>query len=370
MAVPGVLTRVPFVDLEPVNAPVRAEILDEVAELARAGSFVNGPAVAEFERAFAGFCGSARCVGVSSGIDALRLALEAAGLESGDDVAVPAQTFAATFAAVTQAGGTPVPVDVTESDYCLDPRGVPESARFLVPVHLYGQMADVSTLRELAGSRGALIVEDACQAPGAARDGLRAGTVGVAGAFSFYPSKNLGAWGDAGAVVTDDEGVAERVRRLREHGQTSKYRHETPGYTARLDTVQAIVLQHRLEGLVDQNRRRSAAASYYSETLSGLGDLHLPPVPDGSDPVWHLYVVRTRQRDGLRELLAERGIHTGLHYPEPPHLSPAFAPLGYARGDFPVAEALAAEGLSLPLFAGISEEQLEAVCSGVGDYFG
>jgi dTDP-4-amino-4,6-dideoxygalactose transaminase len=363
-------TMVPFVDLEPIHAQLKAAILDEIAELIDTGAFVNGPQIAAFEEAFAAYCGSSHCVGVSSGIDALRLALEAGGIEQGDEVIVPAHTFVATFAAVTQVGGRPVPVDVSEDDYCLDPARVGGSARFLMPVHLYGQMADMQVLEKIAVEAEMTIVEDACQAHGASRDGWTAGTVGAAGAFSFYPSKNLGAMGDAGALITDDAEIAERARILREHGQTAKYHHEAVGYTARLDTLQAIVLLHKLELLDEWIEQRRAAARFYTETLAGVGDLRLPSVARGSEPAWHLYVVRTEDPSSLGAYLAGHGIGTGRHYPEPPHLSPAFSSLGYARGDFPVAEAIAEEGLSVPLFPGITEEQLDAVAAAIVAYFG
>jgi dTDP-4-amino-4,6-dideoxygalactose transaminase len=224
-------------------------------------------------------------------------------------------------------------------------------------------------LSRIAEGHGVQIIEDACQAHGAQRDGLRPGDVGRAAAFSFYPSKNLGAMGDAGALVTDDEELASRVSALRVHGETSKYHHEYVGYTARLDTVQAIVLSEKLPLLEGWNRQRRAAARFYGEALSGIDGLLLPTEPEGSESVWHLYVVRVSDPVRLAAFLADRGIHTGRHYPEPVHLSPAYRNLGYAPGDFPVAETLAREGLSLPLYPGITEAQLESVCQRIVDYF-
>jgi dTDP-4-amino-4,6-dideoxygalactose transaminase len=236
-------------------------------------------------------------------------------------------------------------------------------------VHLYGQMADMQALRALADRRGLAIVEDACQAHGAQRDGLRAGAGGLAAAFSFYPGKNLGAFGDAGALVTDDEELARRAIVLREHGQSAKYVHDVEGYTARLDSIQALVLLRKLALLDTWNEERRAAAAIYDAGLDGVGDLLLPPVARASDPVWHLYVVRTADPDGLALHLRERGVGTGRHYPHPPHLSPAYESLGHGPGSFPVAEALAAECLSLPIFPGIGEERLAAVVAAVADYF-
>jgi dTDP-4-amino-4,6-dideoxygalactose transaminase len=365
--------RVPFVDLGPSHAPVAEAIVDEISELVQAGAFTNGPQVAAFERAFADYCGVEHCVGLASGLDALRLALIAGGIERGDEVLVPADTFIATFEAVSQAGGVPVPVEVSEEDYNLDPAAVEAAitprTRFLLPVHLYGQVSDMRALGEIAERHGLFVLEDACQAHGATRDGVRAGAAGHAAAFSFYPSKNLGAFGDAGALVTNDESLAESMRALREHGQRAKYRHDLEGYTARLDTIQAIVLSHKLPLLDGWNEDRRAQARYYSEALDGVGDLRLPRIAADSQPVWHLYVIRTAEPPRLAEFLQERGVATGRHYPEPPHLSKAYAHLGHREGGFPVAEAIGRECLSLPVFPGLREEQLEAVVSGVEAYF-
>jgi len=364
---------VPFLDLGPSHRVVKDDILADVADLIDSNRFINGPQVAEFETRWADYCGTRRCVGLASGLDALRLGLIAAGIEAGDEVLVPANTFAATFEAVTQAGGRPVPVDATWDDYNLDfdaaADAVTSRTRFVMPVHLYGQCCDLRALGRFAARHRLAILEDACQAHGATRDGLRAGTAGRAAAFSFYPGKNLGAMGDAGALVTDDEEVADRMVALREHGQRAKYRHDFEGYTARLDTLQAIVLSHKLRHLDDWNAERRALAAAYSERLAGVGDLSLPQVPAGSDPVWHLYVVRTEQPERLAEFLAERGIGTGRHYPEPPHLSRAYEWLGYAPGSFPVTEQMAGEILSLPIFPGMTAEDLDTATDAIRDYF-
>jgi dTDP-4-amino-4,6-dideoxygalactose transaminase len=366
-------TRVPFVDLSTVNLPVRDRIIADVAALLERGNFVGGAEVEAFEAAFAAYVGTRRCVGTSSGLDALRLGLLAAGLEPGDEVLVPANTFVATFEAVVQAGGVPVPVEVSELDYNLDvaaaSAAVTPRTRFLLPVHLYGQMADMRALVALAERHGLRIVEDACQAHGASRDGIRAGTAGIAAAFSFYPAKNLGAAGDAGALVTDDPSLADAVHALRQHGEVEKYRSTRPGYTARLDSIQAIVLGHKLPLLDAWNAQRAEAADVYERELVGVGDLRLPPRPAGSDPVWHLYVVRTAERGALAGHLAERGIDTGRHYPQPAHLSEAFAGIAAGPGSFPVTEALAEELLSLPMFPGIDAEQLETVVAAVRGFF-
>jgi dTDP-4-amino-4,6-dideoxygalactose transaminase len=364
---------VPFFDLRPSHAPIKQLLIEDVARIVEAGTFLNGPDVSRLEAAFAAYCGTATCIGVASGLDALRLGLIAAGMRRGDEVIVPATTFVATFEAVGQAGAIPVPVDVSMADLNLDvaaaAAAVTPATRALLPVHLYGQMADMHGLRLLAARHDLKIVEDACQAHGAERDGLRAGAAGDAAAFSFYPGKNLGAMGDAGALVTDDLELAKIARALREHGQYVKYEHALEGYTARLDTIQAAVLLRKLPLLDEWNRARAAAAELYCELLTGVGDLHLPPVPPGSHPVWHLFTVRTARREELSSYLGEAGIGTGRHYPCPPHLSPAYAHLGYARGAFPVSEAIADESLSLPLYPGISARQIEAVCSVVEAFF-
>jgi len=364
---------VPFLDLSYMHAPLKSGLLADIGDLLDSGAFINGPQVARFEREFASYCDTEHCVGVASGLDALRLGLLALGLAPGDEVVVPAMTFVATLEAVTQAGGRPVVVDISSSDYCLDvpatASAIGEHTRAIMPVDLYGQMADMHGLRRLADERSLYLLEDACQAHGAERDGIRAGAGADAAAFSFYPGKNLGAAGDAGALVTRDDTTAEHVRALREHGQTAKYVHRYEGYTGRLDSIQAIMLSHKLPLLDGWNAERRAAAGFYSERLEGVGDLTLPPVPGASSPVWHLYVVRTADPDGLADFLRTRSIGTGRHYPEPVHLTGAYAHLGHGPGDFPVAEALAREGLSLPIFPGITEARLEAVVEGVRGFF-
>ena len=360
---------VPFVDLAPTHAPFSDELLQDLADLIETGTFVNGPAVGRFEDAFAPVVGAAHCVGMSSGLDALRIGLIAAGLGPGEEVIVPAMTFVATLEAVTQAGGLPVVADIQEADYCLDPdasaASVSDRTRFVLPVHLYGQLADVRRL----GSLGVPLVEDACQAVGASRDGLRAGGAGLAAAFSFYPTKNLGAFGDAGGLTTSDDDLAGRAIALREHGQRRKYDHDAIGYTARLDTFQAMVLLRKLPLVEQWNDERRRIAQRYLEALEEVGDLRLPPVAAGSEPVWHLFVIRTDDPASLSRHLADHGVQTGRHYPVPVHLTEAYAHLGYRAEAFPVAEALARECLSLPIFPGMEAEQLEHVISSVEAFF-
>jgi len=366
-------TAVPFLDLQPAHAPLKAALLEEISELLESGQFTNGAQVRAFEAEFASFCGTAHCIGTGSGLDALRFSLLAAGIERGAEAIVPANTFVATLEAVSQAGAVPVPVDVSEADYNLDPAAVEHAisqrTQAIVPVHLYGQMADMRLVLAIADRHDLVVLEDACQAHGAERDGIRAGTAGRAAAFSFYPAKNLGAIGDAGALVTDDAELARVARMLREHGEESKYSHRIEGYTSRLDTIQALVLLHKLRRLAGWNTERRELAAAYRERLDGVGDLRLPPVPAGSEPVWHLFVVRTAEPERLQRHLAERGIGTGRHYPKPVHFTGAYASLGYGAGSFPVSETLAGEILSLPFFPGMSEAQLDTVSAAIAGYF-
>jgi dTDP-4-amino-4,6-dideoxygalactose transaminase len=366
-------TRIPLVDLRRIHGPLRQEMLDAIEALVGRSELVNGPAVAAFEDAFARACGTGFCTGVASGLDAIRLSLQACGIEPGDEVIVPANAFVAALEAVVQLQAVPVLVDVTFDDYNIDPAAVEAAltsrTRFALPVHLYGQLADMASLTEITARRDVDVVEDACQAHGATRSGYRPGAGSHAAAFSFYPSKNLGALGDAGAIVTNDAAVADAARMLREHGERSKYDHQLVGWTARLDAIQAAVLQVKLSHLERWNEERREVARAYGERLEGVGDLVLPRVPSGSEPVWHLYVVRTADPSGLAAFLLDRGIQTGRHYPVPAHLSRAYESLGHCEGSFPVAETLARELLSLPIFPGMTESELDTVVSVVGDYF-
>lgn len=364
---------IPFVDLSRAHRPLRDDILADIAALIDRSEFATGPAVEAFERDYAHYCGVRDCVGVASGLDAVRFALSAVGVGEGDHVVVPANTFIASFEAISQAGGSPVPVDASLSDYNLDLEAVAavvdERTKVILPVHLYGQLADMRPLQELARRYGVAIVEDAAQAHGAIRGGVAPGALSAAAAFSFYPGKNLGAMGDAGAVATNDDEIAARIRRLREHGQREKYVHEVIGWTGRLDAFQAVVLRRKLRHLDEWNAQRRLIAAAYSERLRGVGDLTLPPVAGESAPAWHLYVVRTSDPAALAAYLRSHGIETGRHYPQPPHLSAAYRHLGYSVGAFPVAELLARELLSLPVFPGMTDDEVEAVTDAVSAYF-
>jgi dTDP-4-amino-4,6-dideoxygalactose transaminase len=364
---------VPFLNLRAMHDGIAEAVLADIADLIESSAFTNGPAVAEFETAFGEYCGVDHCVGLASGLDALRLALISAGLEPGDGVIVPAHTFMATFEAVTQAGGVPIPVDISLADYGIDAAqveaAVDERTRFVMPVHLYGQVADMASVTRLAARHELTIIEDAAQAHGARRDGAIAGGSGLAGAFSFYPGKNLGAMGDAGALVTNDAEIAAKVRALREHGQTAKYHHAYEGWTSRLDTIQALVLSRKLPLLDGWNAERRAIADAYRKELTGIGDIVTPEVPAGSEPVWHLYVIRTASRDRLAEHLRTHGIGTGVHYPDAPHLMAPYEYLGHRRGSFPNSEQLADEALSLPMFPGMNDDDVAAVVGATRAFF-
>jgi len=364
---------VPFLDLGVTNREIKNEVLEEVAALIDTGEFIGGPAVREFEQAFARYCGTTFAVGAASGLDALRLALLATGIDEGDEVLVPANTFVATLEAVTQAGGRPIVVDISEDDWNMDvawaEAAVSARTRFIMPVHLYGQLANMRALQEIARRHRLTLIEDACQAHGAERDGVRAGAGGLAAGFSFYPGKNLGAFGDAGALVTNDEPLADVARALREHGQREKYVHAREGYTARLDTIQALVLLKKLACLDEWNRERTAIASQYLHELAGVGDLELPPVAPHSSSAWHLFVVRTDDPARLMDFLRKRGIGAGRHYPVAVHLTGAYAHLGYEIGDFPNAERHAERVLSLPIYPGMSPRQTDAVIAAVRSFF-
>jgi dTDP-4-amino-4,6-dideoxygalactose transaminase len=323
---------------------------------------VLGEEVRAFEEEFAAYCGARHCVGVANGLDALHLIVRAMGVGAGDEVIVPSNTFIATWLAVTYAGAVPVPVEPDERTYNLDPARIEDAitgrTRAVMPVHLYGQTADMDAINEVAARYGLKVIEDAARAHGARYKGRRAGALGDAAGFSFYPGKNLGALGDGGAVVTDDAALAEEVRRLRNIGGRVKYYHEVRGYNSRLDELQAAMLRVKLARLDEWNGRRKLIARHYLQTLEGVPDLAPPFVPEWADPVWHLFVVRHPRRDELQEHLKSRGVGTLIHYPVPPHVQEAYADLGYARGRFPVAERQAGEILSLPMGPHVSEAEV------------
>ena len=364
---------VPFVDLAQQHHPLRSELLAAMAAVAERGDYILGKSVLQFEQSFAAACGVCHGVGVGCGTDALTLGLQACGVGPGDQVILPVNTFVATLIGVLQAGATPVFVDCDLKTGLMDMTALEQAitcrTRAIIPVHLYGQMVSPIALRALAKTHDVIIFEDAAQAHGAEREGFKAGSVGLAAAFSFYPSKNLGAMGDGGMVVTPQDLVAQTVRSLRNYGSTRKYYHTDPGGTnSRLDTLQAAVLQIKLAHLADWNRDRNRLAKLYDQALRPLAHSGIFPMVNDSGPghVYHLYVVRLTQdcpvdRTRLQQELAASDIQSGIHYPVPCHLQPAFHHLGYGAGDFPMAERLSQEILSLPMFPGMTDNQLEYV---------
>jgi dTDP-4-amino-4,6-dideoxygalactose transaminase len=362
------MNQIPLVDLKAAHAEVAAEVGAGFARVLERTAFIGGDEVRDFEREYAEFAGVAHCVGVANGTDALELALRAVGVGAGDEVVLPANTFIATAGAVARTGARPVLVDCRPESYLIDGRAalaaVGPRTRAVVPVHLYGQCADTAELAA-ALPPGVHVVEDAAQSQGATRDGRAPGSGGIA-ATSFYPGKNLGAYGDAGAVLTDDAERAALVRALANHGGTAKYRHDVAGFNSRLDGLQAVVLRAKLARLAAGNRARRAAAARYDAALGALvaaGRVVRPVTEPGNEHVWHLYVLRVvgADRDDVVGKLNAEGIGAGVHYPSPVHLTPAFAHLGYRRGDFPHAENSADRILSLPLYPQITAEQQQRV---------
>lgn len=355
--------KVPFLDLKAAHSAQQSQIEEALLRVARSGSFVLGKELEHFEAAFSGFLGSSYCVGVANGLDALRLGLAAAGIGAGDEVIVPANTYIATWLAVSQCGATPVPVEPCEATYNMDPDAVEAAitpqTKALLPVHLYGQPADMDALNAIAEQHGLFVLEDAAQAHGASYKSRRIGSTGTA-TWSFYPSKNLGALGDGGALTTDNKAIAQHVDLLRNYGSRIKYENEIKGLNSRLDPIQAAVLAVKLERLQEVTKQRQAIAHQYSAGLAAAG-ISVPFVPDWADPVWHLYVLRHQDRAAFQARLDEAGIGTVIHYPIPPHLQAAYADAGYDLGSFPLSERLANEVVSLPMCPAQTPEQTEYV---------
>lgn len=363
--------RIPGADLSTQYAPLRDDLLTAFGRLLDSAQFVLGPDVSAFEDEFAAYCGTKHAIGVANGTDALVLALRASGIAAGDLVAVPAFTFAATAEAVCLVGARPVFVDIDPATFTLSVESFEaavrqhgERLRAVVPVHLYGRPAAMDDIGTLAKSIGAAVIEDAAQAHGARYHGRRAGALGNAGCFSFYPTKNLGAAGDGGAVTTDDDGLAQALRRLRDHGQTGKYEHSVVGYNSRLDSLQAIVLRAKLPHLDAWNARRREIALRYRDGLAGVAGVTTPLDEDDVELVHHLYVIRSARRDALQRELTDAGIATSVHYPRALHQQPAFAEFASGCG-FPAAEQAAREVLALPCYPELSDAAVDSVCHAV-----
>ncbi len=386
---------IPFLDLKTPHLELEEELVDVFRECLRDASFVGGPQVQAFEEEFAQFCETKYCVAVSSGTDALRFALMAGRIGPGDEVITVPNTFVATTEAISQTGATPAFVDIDERTYNMDPNKLEAYLTFrirhsairngqpraVLPVHLYGQSADMDPIFEIADRYGLIVIEDACQAHGAlyysekSKKWRKAGSMGLAAAFSFYPTKNLGACGEGGAVTTNDEKIAQKIRMLRDHGQAKKYYHEFEGYNGRLDAIQTRILRVKLKHLSEWNEKRRRNASLYTRHFS-LDTQHstlntiIPPYEHAwSRAVYHLYIIRTQRRDDLRKYLSENGINTGLHYPIPLHLQGAYRRLGRTNGSYPVTEEIASEILSLPMFPQLTERQILYVAEKIKQFF-
>jgi dTDP-4-amino-4,6-dideoxygalactose transaminase len=366
-------SRIPFLDVPAAYAELRDELDAAARRVMASGQFILGPEVTAFEDEFADYCDARHAIGVGSGLDALRLILLGYDIGPGDEVIVPSNTFIATWLAVSQAGATPVPVEPDPETHNIEAAAaeaaITPRTKAIMPVHLYGQPAAMDGLVALGRDRGIRVVEDAAQAQGARYRGRRAGGLADAAGFSFYPGKNLGAMGDAGAITTDDDGLAERVRMLRNYGSKVKYHHDVAGMNSRLDSLQAAALRVKLRRLDEWNERRRAVAGRYLERLAGVEALVLPAVPEWAEPVWHLFVVRHPRRDLLQARLAEAGVDTIIHYPIPPHLSGAYG-AGFEAGRLPVAERLADEVLSLPIGPHLALADADRVASAVREAVG
>lgn len=367
------LQQIPLVDLRAQYRQLKPEIDAAIVKVLDECTFILGPAVDEFEKRFADYIGVRHAVGVSSGLDALRLALTALNVGPGDEVIVPANTFVATALAVTAVGALPLLVDCDALTYTIDPALLEESitpqTRAIIPVHFAGQAADMQPILRLAQRCGLRVIEDAAQSHGTLYQGRRCGSLAAAGCFSFYPGKNLGAYGDGGAVTTDDSALAAKLRALRNYGRRAKYDHTVKGINARLDSLQAAVLSVKLRRLEHWNAQRKKRAALYRELLAGIGDVTIQPPAARTDHIYHLFIIESAHRDALRLHLKEFGIETGIHYPIPIHLLPAYADLQYMRGDFPITEKLAAQSLSLPMFPEITEAQVRYVAAQIATFF-
>ena len=362
---------VPFVDLGVQYQAIAAEIDDAISKVIQEADFILGREVRLFEEKFAEFCDASYAVGVDSGTSALELALRAFDIGPGDEVITAANSFIASALGISHAGAKPVLVDVDPYTYTLDvtalERAITRRTKAIIPVHLYGHPAHMGPIRQLADKHGLVVIEDACQAHGARYKGKRVGSLGHAAAFSFYPGKNLGAYGDGGMVVTKDRKIANRLEMLRNYGQKEKYKHLFRGYNRRLDTMQAAILRVKLRYLEKWNAARRWNAKLYQKHLEGSGVV-VPGEAGGAESVWHLYVIRAEQRDALKEHLVNKGISAGIHYPIPIHLQPAYQDLGYKRGDFPVTEAYADRILSLPMYAELMDRQIEFICQTICEF--
>jgi dTDP-4-amino-4,6-dideoxygalactose transaminase len=363
--------KVPFLDLKSHHAPMLDEINRAIQEVIVEGAFAGGPHVVAFESAFAAYCNCRHAIGVGSGTEALWLILLGLGVGPGDEVITVPSTFIATAEAITYCGATPVFVDVDERTYTMDAaklgKAVTSKTKAIIPVHLFGQPADMDPILEVARWYGLFVIEDACQAHGAEYKGRKVGTLGDAAAFSFYPGKNLGAFGEAGAIVTNNAELQEKIRILRDHGQVRKYHHAMVGWNCRMDGIQGAILRIKLRHLDKGNQLRRANAAHYDRALEGIEEITTPAQAACVHHVYHVYAIRVKDRDEVARFLVEKSIGCGVHYPVPIHLQEAYRNLGYQEGSFPIAESCAAEFLSLPMFPELTPAQVETVVQAVRD---
>jgi dTDP-4-amino-4,6-dideoxygalactose transaminase len=362
---------IPFLDMKAPYAELQEEIDAAIHRVAASGWFIGGPEVEQFEAAYSAFCGVQNTVGVANGLDALHLSLLAMGVSAGDEVIVPTNTYIATWLAVSQCGATPIPAEPDETTFNIDPeeiaRKITNKTKVIIPVHLYGQSADLDPILQLAKQHGIKVLEDGAQAHGATYKAKKLGGHGDAVAWSFYPGKNLGAMGDGGAVTTNDSELADKIRLLRNYGSRIKYVNEVRGYNSRLDPLQAAILTVKLRHLDDWNSRRQRIAMTYESAIVSSA-IKLPKVPQWTSSAWHLYVVRTGERKRLQKYLEGRGVGTLIHYPIPPHLQKAYVDLNWREGDFPIAERMAQEVISLPIGPAITSDQLSTIIDAINDF--
>jgi dTDP-4-amino-4,6-dideoxygalactose transaminase len=364
---------VPFLDLKAQYRSIKDEVLAAIDEVIENTAFAGGPFVAKFEQEFAKFCNCKHAIGVGNGTDALWMSLVALGVGAGDEVITSPNTFIATAEAISLTGAKPVFVDVEEQTSNMNPAliqaAITKKTKAIIPVHLFGQPSDMDPILEIAGKNNLYVVEDACQAHGAEYKGRKAGSMGNTGCFSFYPGKNLGAYGEGGAIVTNDDALAAKMRMFRDHGQAKKYYHDIIGWNARLDGIQGAVLNVKLKYLNSWNDARRKHAKDYTAGLSTVKDMILPLEADYARHVYHIYAIRVKDRDKLMAFLGEKGISCGIHYPVPVHLQNAYSFLGKGKGSFPVAEKCAEQYLSLPMFAELSDEQVDYVVQQIKGYY-
>lgn len=358
---------VPFLDLKAQHAPLRDEIFHALHQVVDASAFAGGPFVEKFEQEFAEFCHSSHCVGVGNGTDSLWFTLLALGVEQGDEIIIPTMTFMATAEAVTYAGALPVFVDIDPHTFTLDvgqvEAAITDRTRAIIPVHLFGQCADMKPLLSIAQKHGLHVIEDAAQAHGATYRGQPAGTIGIAGSFSFYPGKNLGAWGEAGAVISSDPQLVAKIRQFRDHGQGRKYYHDVIGWNGRMDGIQAAVLSVKLKHLAQANLARRKVAAWYDARLRTLDEVKTPCEDKRGVHVYHIYAIRVSDRNNILEKMRELGVGCGIHYPVPIHRQKAYHHLGYQAGAFPISEDCASSFISLPMYPELTEIQVEHVVS-------